>query len=123
MPTEAQEPNVPTPQRRRPAIIDPFAAELLDIHEDQTKGLLAEVAKMRTILDRGVTWSIRAVIGGVGTFMLGVFVLIVYVVSLLASQRGVDVGEAAKATKDVATVVAPAQPDTEPPAPEEDPDG
>lgn len=107
MPTEAPESSVPTPQRRRPASIDPFAAELLDLHEEQTKGLLAEVAKIRVIFDRAVTWAIRAVVGGVGTFMLGVFVLIVYVVTLLASQKGVDVGEAAKATKDVAGSVAP----------------
>jgi hypothetical protein len=67
--------------------------------------------------------SPRLIMTSAGSLVTGVLVLIVYVVSLLAQQRGVDVGEVAGATKEVAEAIAPApvelpvEAPTVPPAP------
>jgi hypothetical protein len=98
--------------------LTPLEAALLDLQADSNDRMVAALERLETKVP-----SPRLIMTSAGSLVTGVLVLIVYVVSLLAQQRGVDVGEVAGATKEVAEAIAPAPAElpveapTVPPAP------
>jgi len=83
--------------------LTPLEAALLDLQADSNDRMIDALGRLETKIP-----SPRLILTSAGSLVTGVLVLIVYVVSLLAQQRGVDVGEVAGATKEVAEVIAPA---------------
>lgn len=125
MPTEAPDEAVPkpTPHGRRtprPAGLEPLAAGLLDLLDDH-------LADVRDKLDSLGNRIVRVAYMATGM----VFILMVLLIVIVAQTRGVDVADTADATVKVVKTAIPTdaateadeRADTEPPAPEESPDG
>lgn len=94
--------------------LTPLEAALLDLQADSNDRMVAALERLESKVP-----SPRLIMTSAGSLVTGVLVLIVYVVSLLADQRGVDVAEVAGATADFAEVVAavPVEAPVLPPAP------
>lgn len=100
----------PTKTRRSAAYesLTPLEAALLDLQSESNDRLIDAFGRLEEKLP-----SPRLVMASASSLLVGVLVLVVYVVSLIAQQRGVDLGEAAEATEAVVTVATEA---TAPPA-------
>lgn len=95
--------------------LTPLEAALLDLQADSNDRLIDALGRLEQKIP-----SPRLILTSAGSLVTGVLVLIVYVVSLLADQRGVDVAEVAGATKNFAEVVTapPVEAPAAPPADE-----
>lgn len=92
--------------------LTPMEGALLDLQADSNDRVIAALERLEQKIP-----SPRVILASAGSLMLGVMVLVVYVISIVAVQKGVDVGQAASATESVVTVATEAT--TPSPAPVE----
>ena len=92
--------------------LTPLEAALLDLQSESNDRMIEAFQRLEAKVP-----SPRLFVASASSLLVGVLVLVVYVVSLIAQQRGVDLGEAADATEAVVTVATEATAPTAAPPP------